>query len=136
MGAYMFALGGLLVTSLVSLAPTRDISMWMLKGGALSWGLMVYAGVIASAVDYNLSSYANQHLDATIISAYSVLQPVLAMLWGHFVEDEYMGWHKIAGMALVVLGLPLLARANQTGDAQKAQQLEEPLLGDDPLLDP
>merc|ERR1711879_228039 len=130
--AYLFAMSALLVTSLVSLALTRDISMWMLKGGAMGWIAVVYAGVIGSAIDYNLSSYANQHLDATIISAYSVLQPVLAMAWGYFSHTgENLQWHDLAGVVLILMGLPLVARANQSGGEPSKEEASKSLLAND-----
>merc|ERR1740123_651707 len=82
---------------------------------------MIYAGVICSAVNYNLCSFATKHLDATIVQSYSVLNPVIAMGFNFFYSGTPIAPTDYIGVALVLVGLPLVGQANQTGTTLDAK---------------
>merc|ERR1719150_1383208 len=118
--SYVFALFALLIASGVKLYIDRDFDAFRLKGGASSYFAMAYAAVVCSAVNYNLVAFANKHVDATIVQSYSVLNPILAMTYAHFFSGEVLGINDGVGVFLVLLGLPLVGRANQTKGSPEA----------------
>ena len=50
-------------------------------------------------------TWANQHLDATIISVYSILQPITTALLSFFFLDGALRWQDGLGSALILCGL-------------------------------
>ena len=110
--AYISAALALLISCLVGFA--HDPDAWKVNGGAEKWGALVYAAVICSTIDYQLMTWANQYLDASITSCYCILQPVTTGILAYFTLSEPLTWKDGVGSLLILGGLAAVGAANST----------------------
>lgn len=68
---------------------------------------VVALGVVCSGLAYLLYFRLIADLGATPALTVTFLIPVFGVLWGHLFLDEAVGWHTLAGAALVLLGTAL-----------------------------
>ncbi len=68
---------------------------------------VVILGVVCSGLAYLLYFRLIADLGATPALTVTFLIPVFGVLWGHLFLDEAVGWHTLAGAALVLLGTAL-----------------------------
>jgi len=107
MGA-SFGLGALLLLPVLVLGETA----WLRTGDGIA--LALYLGVLPTAVAYVLFARGLQRLSAAEVTTLVLAEPIVALFLGVFVLDEHLGVGGIAGSALVLVGLLLLARREST----------------------
>lgn len=66
-----------------------------------------YLGIFGSVIGFALYYYVIKHLDTGRIALITLITPVLALLLGHFLNGEAVGWRLWAGTALILGGLAL-----------------------------
>ncbi|MBO1925158.1 DMT family transporter [Thiomicrorhabdus sp. 6S3-12] len=71
---------------------------------------IVYAALIGSVVGFLLFFYLLKNMDALKVALIPVITPVFAILLGHFLNAEPLGWDVAAGAALVLIGLLLFQK--------------------------
>jgi drug/metabolite transporter (DMT)-like permease len=82
-----------------------------------SLGAMVYLILFGSIVAYGSYTYAVQKLPLSIVSLYSYVNPVIAVLLGWLVLAEPLGWRMIAAMSIILGGVALVKTAASGGAA-------------------
>jgi drug/metabolite transporter (DMT)-like permease len=65
-------------------------------------------GIVCTGVAYMLYFRLVQDLGATPTLTVTFLIPVFGVLWGHLFLDETVGWHTLAGAAIVITGTMLV----------------------------
>jgi drug/metabolite transporter (DMT)-like permease len=86
-----------------------------------SLGAMVYLILFGSIVAYGSYTYAMQKLPLSIVSTYSYVNPVIAVLLGWLVLAEPLGWRMITAM-LIILGGVALVKTAASGAAAKTNK--------------
>ncbi len=104
-----------LATTLGTLAVALPLFglLWLHESG--DWALpptrslaaIVYLGVFGSVLGFALYYYVIKHLAAARVALITLITPVLALLLGHWLNGEEIGWRIAAGTALVLGGLLL-----------------------------
>lgn len=86
--------------------------VWLLTDGHLpalvpprSGAAIVYLGVFGSVVGFALYYYVIKHLEASKVSLITLLTPVLALLLGHLLNGESIGWRLWLGTGVILFGL-------------------------------
>jgi drug/metabolite transporter (DMT)-like permease len=85
-----------------------------------SLAAMVYLILFGSIVAYGSYAYAVQKLPLSIVSTYSYVNPVIAVLLGWLVLAEPLGWRMITAM-LIILGGVALVKTAANGAAKTRQ---------------
>ncbi|HEX6623474.1 MAG TPA: EamA family transporter [Pyrinomonadaceae bacterium] len=75
---------------------------------ARSAGALAYLVVFGSIVAYSAYTYALQKLPLSLVSTYSYINPVIAVLLGWLVLAEPLDWRVGAATAIILLGVALL----------------------------
>lgn len=96
--------------------------------GVLDWrlrtigdiGVLLYASIVCSSVSYQLMTWANQHLDATITNFYGILQPSVTGVLAYFALGELFTWLDILATMIVFLGLAIVSFTNRASVAVSA----------------
>jgi DME family drug/metabolite transporter len=101
--AAVFGTGALLVAPLLVLVPSGEL---VTPGGA---ALVVYLGVVPTALAYVLFARGLRHLPAGETATLTLAEPLTAALLGVVVLDERPGGVALVGAGLVLVGLLLLA---------------------------
>ncbi len=70
-----------------------------------SGAAIVYLGIFGSVIGFALYYYVIKHLEASKVALITLITPVIALLLGHFLNGEAVGWRLWAGTALILLGL-------------------------------
>lgn len=92
-------------------------ALWVLRGfdirtiPASAWIAMCYMGVVPGASAVLLWFYGLRNVPASIAGAFTGVMPITAVLSAWMVLDEAIRWPHLAGMALIVLGIVLVARS-------------------------
>lgn len=73
-----------------------------------SFAAFAYLIVFGSIVAYGSYTYAVQKLPLSLVSTYSYINPVIAVLLGWVVLGEQMGWRVIAAMLIILSGVALV----------------------------
>lgn len=90
-------------------------ALWVLRGfdiGAIpasAWAAMCYMGAVPGALAVLLWFYGLRHVPASIAGAFTGVMPITAVLSAWLVLGEAIRWPHLAGMALIVLGIVLVA---------------------------
>lgn len=113
-------------------APLMSAAVQMLAGGAAltlvgtakgEWvsldfnartlGAFLYLVVFGSLVAYTAYTYAIQKLPLSLVSTYSYINPVIAVVLGWLLLGEPLGWRVAAGAAVILCGVAVVTRAPQ-----------------------
>lgn len=92
-------------------------AVWSLRGFDLvgipgsAWIAMIYMGAVPGAISVLLWFYGLRHVPASIAGAFTGLMPISAVLSAWLLLDEKIAWPHIAGMALIMLGIVMVARS-------------------------
>ena len=87
----------------------EDVSLifqWSLS----SWLILLYLGILASGVTFYLWNYALSIMEASRVSVFIFLIPVLAILLGKVILNETITGFTFLGTALVLSGIYLMER--------------------------
>ncbi|MEJ7711111.1 MAG: EamA family transporter [Pyrinomonadaceae bacterium] len=74
-------------------------------------GAFFYLVFFGSIVAYGSFIYAMQKLPLSLISTYSYINPVIAVLLGWLLLAEPLGWRVLAGAAVILIGVALVKTA-------------------------
>ena len=88
--------------------------LWLATDGTLprdvplrASGAIAYLGVFGSAVGFALYFYVVRHLEASKVALITLITPVLALMLGHWLNDEVIGPRVAAGTGLILAGLAM-----------------------------
>jgi drug/metabolite transporter (DMT)-like permease len=73
-----------------------------------SLGAFSYLVVFGSIVAYGSYTYAVQKLPLSLVSTYSYINPVIAVLLGWIILDEQMNWRVITAMLVILSGVMMV----------------------------
>lgn len=79
-----------------------------------SLGALLYLIVFGSIVAYGSYTYAVQKLPLSIVSTYSYINPVIAVLLGWAVLAEPLGWRVAAAAIIILAGVALVKTSPKT----------------------
>ncbi len=80
------------------------------------WLMLAFLGVFCSTVAYMFFNYGVKRLGATAGSVYNNIIPVFSLLLALAIGQEGFSWLKVAGMAIVLLGLTVAQRTRREKD--------------------
>jgi drug/metabolite transporter (DMT)-like permease len=104
--AFVQVAGGLLLA-----VPAYLLTWWLVDG---AWpvkipkntlGAIAYLGIVATTFGFSLYYFILQHLSATRVALITLMSPMLALLLGHFANNEPLTLHIIQGAALILSAL-------------------------------
>lgn len=78
------------------------------------WMMIGFLGVFCSTIAYIFFNYGMKHLGATAGSVYNNVIPVFSLILALAIGQESMSWMKVAGMAVVLVGLTVAQRRKTT----------------------
>ena len=88
--------------------------VWWLDGGAMpadlplrSASAIAYLGIFGSVLGFALYYYVIKHMEASRVALITLITPVIALLLGHALNDEVIGWRVWVGTGLILAGLAL-----------------------------
>ncbi len=105
-GAQMLAGGVLLTLTAVLLGEFRGFHAQAVSRGA--WLALVYLIIAGSIVGFTAYVWLIHHESPTKVGTYAYVNPVVAVLVGHFFGGEAIGPRTIAGTVLVLLGVVVI----------------------------
>ncbi len=91
--------------------------IFMLVAGSLygEWGRLAFSGrttiafayltIAGSIVAFAAYSYALRHMDVAIVSLYTYINPVIAVILGAIVLGEPLGWRMFVATGLIAVGV-------------------------------
>jgi len=79
-----------------------------MRFGARSTGALLYLVVFGSIVAYSAYMYAIQKLPLPLVSTYSYVNPLVALVLGWLVLSEPLGWREGASALVILLGVALV----------------------------
>jgi len=94
-------------------APVGLLTLGGFHGSAISargWWSLLYIAIGTSVVCYTIWFWALERLEATKVSVFNNLQPVITPILSFFLMGEQIGPRLLAGGALVILGVVLTER--------------------------
>jgi drug/metabolite transporter (DMT)-like permease len=86
-----------------------------------SFGAFAYLIVFGSIVAYGSYTYAVQKLPLSLVSTYSYINPIIAVLLGWLVLNEQLGWRVITAM-LIILGGVMLVQSGRGRSKRKSAE--------------
>jgi drug/metabolite transporter (DMT)-like permease len=75
---------------------------------ARSVGALLYLVVFGSIVAYSAYMYAIQKLPLPLVSTYSYVNPIVALVLGWLVLSEPLGWREVGAALVILLGVALV----------------------------
>ena len=79
-----------------------------MRFGARGAGALLYLVVFGSIVAYSAYMYAIQKLPLPLVSTYSYVNPLVALVLGWLVLSEPLGWREGAAALVILLGVALV----------------------------
>ena len=73
-----------------------------------------YLTLAESVVAFAAYSYALRHMDVAVVSLYTYVNPVIAVVLGAIVLGEPFGWRMIAAAGLIAAGVIVVGPASST----------------------
>lgn len=130
-------------------APLMSAAVQMLAGGAAltlvgtargewvsldfngrSLGAFLYLVVFGSLVAYTAYTYAIQKLPLSLVSTYSYINPVIAVLLGWLLLNEPLGWRVAVGAGVILCGVAVVkgapGRRSEDARGETAADSEKP----------
>jgi drug/metabolite transporter (DMT)-like permease len=86
-----------------------DLKTIHFSGRSLS--ALAYLIVFGSIVAYGSYTYAIQKLPLSLVSMYSYINPVIAVILGWAVLSESLGWRVVTAMAIILAGVSLVKKS-------------------------
>jgi O-acetylserine/cysteine efflux transporter len=78
------------------------------NAGWMGWGAVAYTAVIASMLAYSLWCWLVAKYPVNKVVPFTLLNPVIGIASGVLVLGEPLGWHKLVGGGLTVLGVAVI----------------------------
>jgi drug/metabolite transporter (DMT)-like permease len=97
----------------------------VLRFSVRSFSAFAYLVLFGSIVAYGSYTYAMQKLPLSIVSMYSYINPVIAVLLGWLILSEPLGWRMILAMGVILCGVALVKSARRETAAAKEQSSTE-----------
>ncbi|MCA1618117.1 MAG: EamA family transporter [Acidobacteria bacterium] len=98
----------LLAGAVLTLAGTLAGEWGRMAFSARSAGALVYLVVFGSIVAYSAYMYAIQKLPLSLVSTYSYVNPLVALVLGWMVLSEPLGWREAGAALVILLGVALV----------------------------
>jgi drug/metabolite transporter (DMT)-like permease len=115
----MLVAGSVLVLTGVTLGEWKDVHF-----SPRSLGAFLYLIVFGSIIAYGSYTYAVQKLPLSLVSTYSYINPVIAVLLGWVVLSEQLGWRVVAAMLIILCGVALVKGGRKKGLNKRGAGLE------------
>ena len=77
-----------------------------------SLGAVVYLAVFGGVIGYSCYIYAMYHLPVALVSIYTYVNPIVAVLLGWLVYREPFGWRQASAMLVIFAGVTVVKRAS------------------------
>lgn len=96
---------------LILAVPLYALTWWQLDGQwptqipIMTLAAILYLGILATTFGFALYYFVLKHLTATRVALISLLSPVLALLLGHYLNQEPLTHRIIAGVGLILSAL-------------------------------
>lgn len=91
-----------------------------------SLGALAYLIAFGSIVAYGSYTYAVQKLPLSLVSTYSYINPVIAVLLGWAVLSEPMGWRVVVATAIILGGVALVKTSPKNLFGKRVKLREKP----------
>ena len=99
-----------LATGLVMIIPAvlvkEPAPVWTMR----STGALLYLAVFGSIVGYSAFIYAMDKLPVAVVSIYTYVNPVVAVILGWLLFSEQFGWREAVAMITIFFGVALVKR--------------------------
>ena len=82
-------------------------AVWASKGVAA----IVYLAIFGGIIGYSAYIYAMHHLPVALVSIYTYINPLVAVLLGWLFYREAFGWREAVAMAIIFVGVGMVKRA-------------------------
>ncbi len=97
----------LLMMPLMILFPVRETP------GIAAWGSVAALGIVCTALAYVVYFRLIEQIGAAPTLTVTYLIPLFGVLWGVMFLDEHIGVHHIAGAAMILAGITLVAKTRK-----------------------
>jgi drug/metabolite transporter (DMT)-like permease len=77
-----------------------------------TWAALIYLILIGSALAFTLYTYALKHLNATVSSLYTYINPIVAIILGWLFLHENLSLNEVFGMILTIVGVFLVSKGS------------------------
>lgn len=124
-GAQMFAGGWIAIAAGVLLGEANHFSASAVSWQSLAaWG---YLTVFGSMIAYTVFQWLMEHVDATAVSSYTYINPIVALALGALVADEQITPRIVLATLLLVPAVVLVVMKPRTANGeQRAETPQEP----------
>lgn len=97
----------------------------LISGNSSTWSLrattaLFYLVIFGSIVGYTSYLYALARLPVALVSLYTYVNPIVAILMGWFFYREHVGWRQVAAMIVILCGVALVKRHTTTTGGSKS----------------
>ncbi|HEX4593331.1 MAG TPA: EamA family transporter [Bryobacteraceae bacterium] len=100
-----------LATGLTFLGPALLTRTQPIHWSGRGIGAIIYLITFGSVVGYSAYLYALDKLPVSIVSIYTYVNPIVALFLGWLIYSEPVGWHELAAMLIIFLGVTLVKRS-------------------------
>lgn len=111
-------------TGLVFILPALLLKHQPIHWNARGCGAVIYLAVFGGAVGYSAYIYALDHLPVPVVSLYTYVNPVVAVLLGYLFYREPFGWREAGAMAIIFVGVAIV---KSFGAKQRTRVVQSPL---------
>merc|ERR1740117_2587641 len=99
--AYWAAVCTISIPALVLTAYSDEHGLW--PTSLFEWAVVLYSGVISSALNYYLLVFATTHLAPLTVSIYGLIQPILTDIFNFvFVGKGLSRWDAIGSLLIIL----------------------------------
>jgi drug/metabolite transporter (DMT)-like permease len=99
-------LGGFVLSALFD--TTHEI-----RHSAVAWSAILYLMVVGSALAFSLYMFALRHLNTTVASLYTYINPVVAVLIGWLYLNEHFTIMELTGICITLAGVWIVNRGSR-----------------------
>jgi drug/metabolite transporter (DMT)-like permease len=92
----------------LTLVGTATGEWWRMGFSGRGVGALAYLIVFGSIVAYSSYTYAVQKLPLSLVTTYSYINPVIALLLGWLALGEALGWREAGAALVILLGVALV----------------------------